>query len=367
MCHAIPWPSDFGGVQDIFHSIVALHRNNVKIHLHCFTKDMQADTGPLQDYCVDIHLYKRKTGILKASAKLPYIVNTRKSKALLTRLSTDTFPILIQGIHSTYVLKDLANTDRRIAIRLFNVETKYYKSLAALETNILKKAYYNAEARLLKKYEADLAKKYTMLCISDSDCHYYKVVFNAIEAKFLPAFTGHSEVNAKEGIGKYILYQANLSVNENNAIANWLVEKIAMQISFPVIIAGKNPNEDLKSAAKKQSNVELIANPSEEKMLDLITNAHILMVSSYNNTGVKLKLLNALFSGRHCVANEAGVAGSGLETLVNIAEDDDTSITLIEKLIQQPFTETEIKKRAMMLFKIYDDSKNVQSICDLLL
>ena len=368
VCHTIPWPADFGGVQDIFHSIVALQNKNVKIHLHCFTKDMQASTGPLKDYCENIYLYKRTTGLLKASAKLPYIVNTRKSKALLRRLNEDNFPILIQGIHSSYALKDLDTSDRKIAIRLFNVETKYYKSLALLETNILKKTYYNSEARLLKKYEADIAKKkYTMLCISDSDCQYYKVVFDAVDAKFLPAFTGHFNIKTKEGKGEYLLYQANLSVNENSAIAIWLVQKIAAQISIPVIIAGKNPTDNLKSTAKNKTNVQLIANPSEEKMLDLIANAHILIVPSYNNTGVKLKLLNALYNGRHCVSNEAGIAGSGLDSLVNIAEDDESTITLIEELIQQTFTEEEIKKRATKLFKIYDDSKNAQSICDLLL
>ncbi len=367
VCHTIPWPADFGGVQDIFHSIVALHNKNVKIHLHCFTKDIQASTGPLQDYCENVHLYKRKTGLLKASAKLPYIVNTRKSKTLLKRLNADKIPILFQGIHSTYELKKLVNADRKIAIRLFNVETKYYKSLASLETNLLKKTYYNSEARLLKRYEADIAKKYTMLCISDSDCHYYKVVFDAADAQFLPAFTGHLKVTAKEGKGQYLLYQANLSVNENNAIATWLMQKIAARLSIPVIIAGKNPTDNLKSTVKKQTNVELIANPSEEKMLNLIKNSHILMVPSYNNTGVKLKLLNALFNGRHCVTNEAGVAGSGLESLVKIAEDDESTIAVIEDLILQPFTEEEIKKRAVMLFKIYDDSKNAQTICDLLL
>lgn len=367
ICHTIPWPADFGGVQDIFHSIVALHNQHVKIHLHCFTKDMQASLGPLQDYCENVHLYDRKTGLLKASSKLPYIVNTRKSKALLQRLNADNFPIFIQGIHSSYVLKDLSIANRKIAIRLFNVETKYYKSLASLENNILKKAYYNSEARLLKRYEADIAKKYTMLCISDSDCHYYKVVFDAVDAQFLPAFTGHLNVKAKEGKGQYLLYQANLSVNENSAVATWLVQKIAAGLSIPVVIAGKKPTDNLKSTVKKQTNVELIANPSEEKMLDLITNAHILMVPSYNNTGVKLKLLNALFNGRHCVTNEAGIAGSGLENLVNIAEDDESTIAVIEDLILQRFTEEEIKKRAVMLFKIYDDSKNAQTICDLLL
>jgi hypothetical protein len=365
--HIIPWPADFGGVQDIFNCITALHRKGVRIHLHCFTKDLSASLGPLEDYCESIHLYKRKTGLLQVSTSIPYIVNSRRSKTLVSRLQEDNYPILVQGIHCTHFLKYISNNNRKIAIRLFNVETNYYDSLAKLEISFFKETYFKTEAKLLRNYEAIIAKKYLMLCISDYDRSFYGAEFKAKNAMFLPAFTGHTESTATIGTGDYLLYHGNLSVNENHSIAKWIIEKIADNVSLPVKIAGKNPNARLQKIAKKKTNVEIIANPTDVEMKILIAEAQIHLLPSYNNTGVKLKLLNALFAGKYCITNPAGVVGSGLEQLVHIANSDAESIQLINELQKKLFTQEDKTDRSEALAQLYNDNKNAAIICGLLL
>lgn len=365
--HIVPWPADFGGVQDIFNCIIALNRQGVRIHLHCFTKDLSASLGPLENYCESIHLYKRKTGILNISASIPYIVNSRRSNELVNRLKENNYPILVQGIHCTHLLKYISNDDRKIAIRLFNVETNYYNSLAKLEISFFKETYFKTEAKLLKKYEAIIAKKYLMLCISDLDKNFYNTQYQATNALFLPAFTGYTEPTATTDTGDYLLYHANLSVNENHSIAKWIIEKIAYNISISVKIAGKNPDVRLQKIAKKKGNVELIASPTDEEMKILIAKAQIHLLPSYNNTGVKLKLLNALFTGKHCITNPAGVIGSGLERLVHIANSDEESIQLINDLQTKPFTKEDKLARSVALTQLYNDDKNAVIICGLLL
>ncbi len=367
ICHTVPWPADFGGVQDIFNSITALHRQGVRIHLHCFTKNMNVSIGPLQNYCEEIHLYKRKTGIKNASTTLPYIVNSRRSKKLVSRLELDKHPLLIQGVHCSLVLKKIGVSQRKIIIRLFNVETNYYNSLANLEKHLGKKIYYRAEAKLLKTYEANLAKQYSILSISETDRLFYKENFNANNVRFLPAFTGNKQLNSKKGTGTYILYQANLSVNENDAIAKWLIQKIAPAISFPIKIAGKNPSDRLLKLASDLDNVEIIGNPNIDIMQELIIDAQINLVPSFNNTGVKLKLLNALFMGRHCITNAAGAAGSGLESLVHFAESIPQTLQLIDELKNRSVTTEEMEERKNLLAQMYNDDKNALTICDLLL
>ena len=48
----------------------------------------------------------------------------------------------------------------------------------------------------------------------------------------------------------------------------------------------------------------LVANPSEMEMQDMIAKAQINILPSFNNTGIQIKLLNALFNGRHCLVNK---------------------------------------------------------------
>ncbi len=363
----VPWPADFGGVQDIFNCIVALHRQGVLIQLHCFTNAMDADPGPLKKYCDAIFLYKRKIGIRSLSATIPYIVKSRTSAQLDIKLAKDNFPILIQGVHCSALLNNLILQNRKIAIRLFNVESNYYAALAKLEKSWWKKFYYKIESKLLKRYERKVAAFGNILCISKTDQQFYHEQLAAKSAYFLPAFTGFTQSKTKAGLGDFILYQANLSVNENEAVAIWLVNNIADHISLPLVIAGKRPGRILLHHAEKKPSVKVIANPGKETMEALTADAQINLVHSYNTTGVKLKLLNALFYGSHCVGNLASVAGSGLESLLELAENDSETIEAINRLSQQPMEPEKISERTKALSQIYNDDKNANFIRELLL
>ena len=67
-------------------------------------------------------------------------------------------------------------------------------------------------------------------------------------------------------------------------------------------------------------------------MQDLISKAQVNILPSFNCTGVKLKLLNALFNGRHCIVNQDAVEGTGLESTCHIATGADDVRCLLTKL-----------------------------------
>src|SRR5690606_4744798 len=104
----------------------------------------------------------------------------------------------------------------------------------------------------------------------------------------------------------------NLSVCENETAAIWLLAKVFSKIQIPVVIAGKDPSPRLKRIAARRCHSCRIENPGEQQMKDLIAKAQINVLPSFNRTGIKLKLLNALFNGRHCVVNEATAEQTGL-------------------------------------------------------
>lgn len=359
--HDVPWPVDYGGVADLFYKIKALHSFGIKIHLHCFTSDRPVQKI-LDKYCVSVNYYQRKKGLSGISLRLPYIVQSRSDQTLLKNLQADHHPVLLEGIHCTYFLQNDQLKNRRILVRLHNVEYKYYRQLAKLEKSLTKKLYFNIESRLLKKYEQGLANKAVFCCVSSKDMEVYTNEFNAGNIHFLPVFLPWEEVSTTSDRGDFCLYQGNLSVNENEKAANWLLQKIFNDLDIPLVIAGKNPSAKLKALIESKPNVKLISDPSEAAMQDLIQKAQVNILPSFNNTGVKLKLLNALFNGKHCVANKAAVEGSGAATFCSLAQSPTEFKTSIRNLFDTELTAEKIRQRNAGLKEVYNTEKNIQKL-----
>jgi hypothetical protein len=105
-----------------------------------------------------------------------------------------------------------------------------------------------------------------------------------------------------------------------------------------------------------------VENPSEHEMNDLIKKAQVNILPSFNRTGVKLKLLNAIFNGRHCLVNKAGIIGSGIEPLCEMAETAEDFTIKIKQLFYQDFTESMLQDRTKILKETYDNQKNVETV-----
>lgn len=363
--HDVPYPVDFGGVFDLFHKIRTLHAKGLKIHLHCFTYK-RPPQPELEQYCESVNYYPRERSIRKFSFSIPFIVNSRSGQNLISNLLKDDHPVLLEGIHCTYPLYRDALKDRKVVVRLHNVEYAYYHQLARNESNLLKKWYYQRESRLLKKYEAIIAKKSCLLAVSKQDVETYRHVFGAADIHYLPVFTPFASASGKAGKGCFCLYHGNLSVNENERAALWLLKEVFSKLDLPLVIAGKGPSAKLEQLAHRQQNTCLVADPSEAEMADLVDKAHVHILPSFNNTGVKLKLLNALANGRHCLVNAAAVAGSGLEGYCHIAVDASSFADQLTSLYDTPFTEEEIQKRKELLQREFNNEVNADRLMQFL-
>ena len=357
----MPYPVDYGGVFDLFHKIRSLFYAGVKIHLHCF----EYGRGPqpaLEEYCVEVNYYDRHEGHKGFSHRLPYIVCSRSNAQLLDRLLMDEYPILLEGIHCTYLLNDDRFNDRNIVLRLHNVEYQYYRQLYQAEKSLLRKLYYLHESNLLRQYEQRIAPKVKILAVSSRDEECYRQEFGATDIETLPVFLPFRQIESKEGTGCFCLYHGNLSVAENEQVVVWLLKKVFAQLEMPFIISGKNPSARLERLTEQYPHACLIANPSEEEMHDLIAKAQVNILPSFNCTGVKLKLLNALYNGRHCIVNKGAVQGSGLESVCHIAGGADEIRCYIAELFARPFRREDIEARQKVLEGIYDPRENLQRL-----
>ena len=360
--HEVPWPADFGGVFDLFYKIKSLHQAGIKIHLHCYT-NRRLEQSLLNRFCESVEYYPRIKKISFFQNLIPYIVQSRRSDALLQNLLKDDYPILLEGIHCTYHLyKDLLN-QKSVYVRLHNVEHRYYKQLFSHERNFLKKTYYLFESALLYRYEKRIVSKTPCWTVSETDWNYFlQKRYHGKQVSFLPVFIPWNEIQSTQGKGNYCLYHGNLSINENEEVANWLINSVFSQIKIPLVIAGKNPSAVLKKKVYENTHICLVENPSDFELNDLIKKAQINVLPSFNTTGVKLKLLNALFNGRHCLVNTAGAAGSMLEGLCHFADTDEDFRNQIKLLYEQEFGNDAIEERKQKLPLIYNNQQGAEKI-----
>ena len=359
ICLNVPYPVDYGGVFDLFYKLPALQAAGVNIHLHCFNYG-RGEQSELTKYCASVNYYERREGHKSISTTLPYIVASRKNEDLLNNLLQDDYPIFMEGVHCTYLLNDERFAKRRKFVRIHNVESQYYHDLYQSTTSILKKLYFWRESKLLKIYEASMVTKANAFWgVTHKDVAYFRSDYHCKTIDYLSLYLPPDwEVKGLTGIGNYCLYQADLSVVANEKAAIWLLEKVFSKIEIPFVIAGKNPSEKLQRLAHSHLHTCIVINPSEKEMQDMIAKAHVNILPSFHTTGIKLKLINALYNGRHCLVNTATVDGSGLESLCHIANTADEFIAVIQSFEHSPFTEADLQLREAALKGMFDNAAN---------
>lgn len=348
VCLDAPSPPDYGGAIDLYYKIKALAQAGRKIILHYFSYKKSRGVKGIEDYCEAVYAYNRKNILSSFATGLPYIVASRISNKLITRLNEDAHPILLEGFHCCGLLPYLKGRGRSIVCRVHNNEAAYYHQLQKAENNLLRKAYFNLEGKKLARFQYQLERNLPLACISEDD-HNYFLQQGFSHSFFLPAFLPWQEITCKTGRGNYCLYHGNLSVSENVKAVEWLLQAVFRHLEVPIIVAGKSIPETMLKAWRHQKNVSFVNHPSEAAMKQLVENAQVHVLPSFNSTGVKLKLLHALFNGRHCLINKAAAGGSRVETGVFLAESAPEFQQQIIRCMSLPFLEKDKDLRRQIL------------------
>ncbi len=359
----VPYPANYGGVIDVFYKAKALAGAGVKVHLHCFEYDRKR-APELEQLFHSVDYYKRNISKKYLFKRYPYIIETRNSARLVENLLKDDYPILMEGIHTSMLLLEKRLKNRKRLVRTHNIEHDYYTNLSRAETDPFKKYYFYTEAGKLKKFEKVLASADHLVAISQKDFQHFSKRFKNVS--YIPAFHPHKKVESLTGQGSYVLYHGNLSVPENSDVVRFLLTEVFNDLNIPVIIAGLNPSRTLQNMAGELSNVKLVANPNDENLKNLIKQAHVNISITGQATGMKLKLLNALYNGRFCVVNDKMLSGNGLDVLCEVANDVRSIKKQIVRLMQREFTLEMKDSREATLTKLYNNGNNVARLIELI-
>ena len=353
----VPYPADYGGAIDVYYRIKALHQLGYKITLHCYEygRGMQSH---LEEITEKVHYYQRPKRLLQVFSKRPFIVETRKSTELLQRLLADTHPILLEGLHSTWVLENPKIQQKITIVRTHNIEHEYYGALAD-KSGFLKRIYFRQEAKKLEDYESILKYASFILCICEGDVHHSKKINPNVNV--LPASIPEISDSGYQETDRYALFHGNLSVVENVEAVKWIIEHIWKkdQSILPLKIAGKNPSEQFIRYVA-EAGMEIIPNPSQTDLDELLQKARIHVLVSDQSTGVKLKLLHALETSGHVLVNSQMVEGTDLGGVSIVCQTPDEFLLNIKEKQDHNLTVLEFENRLSFLKMKYDTVENCQ-------
>ncbi|MGB5242027.1 MAG: hypothetical protein WBN16_06695 [Lutimonas sp.] len=358
----VPYPPNYGGVVDIFYKIKALHDLGVQIYLHAF-ESRNSKNQDIEAYCKKVFYYERQNTALKTLTLTPFIVSSRSNKKLIENLEAINAPILFEGLHTTYPLVKNSFKNRIILIRTHNIEHHYYQGLVKNETNAFTRAFFYIESLKLQYFERILKKANYILTISKADEKYFHQKFGD-SVRFLPPFHPNKGVSHPSKKGYFALFHGDFRIAENQRSISYLYE-VFSKVDYPLVIAGDldySPIDIKTSTNKKISFIQL---ENEDQLKELLKRAHVNVFPAFQKSGIKLKLINALFLSRFALCHPNIVEGTGLEGLCEIAHNKSEFIKQMYRLIDEEYSEEEILKREEILNE-YSCLENAQSIINLI-
>jgi hypothetical protein len=349
------FPTNYGGIIDVFYRAKTIKDQGFYVILHCFYKG-EINEGDYSQIANEVYFYKRESSFLNQFSLLPFIIKSRQSKELLKRLKENNYPILLEGHHCCDTLLDTQIDNKRISVRIHNHEVEYYSLLAKNERNLLKKYYYKLESFKLELFEKQLKKANHLYCLTEKDQAHYKKIHPS--TFFWRIGVDTTIIESSDKIVNQVVYIGNLSVNENIEAVDYLINFWKKKsIQTPLLIAGKNPDQLLVNKIQNQKNVKLFANPTDDKINELLAESKFNIALSFQETGMKIKIIHNLLKGNICLANEMMVKNLDIKNYVTLF----TFENLKEILENAILNSDEIKNRKRVVQKMYDLKDNFKN------
>lgn len=360
----VPFPPNYGGAIDVFYKLKALIKAGYSIILHTFLYDGKRSVE-LEEMCETVYYYKRDTSLLSQMSMNPFIVQSRKNEKLIEDLLKDNYPILFEGLHTCAFLNDIRLRNRKKYVRMHNIEHDYYRMLAIQSSWGIKKVFYYLESLKLRRYQSILQYAERILPISQTDTDYLKKMFPKKDVRLLRCFFDDSSVITEVSSEKYILYHGNLAVAENVTAAMFIMKEVIPLLStdHKFIFAGRNPSPVILSEAVKHTNISVIANPDERQMNNLLYNAAVNILITFQPTGIKLKLLNTLCKSRgYCLVNSEMLQGNDLACFCKVANNAREMSSAIDFLMDKSKEDINLEERIKGVSKLgYNDISPIVS------
>lgn len=353
-----PFPPNYGGIIDVYFKIKALQELGFKIHLHCFVSKIPTSSEELQAVCEAIFFYKIAVNPILLLSKIPFSVLSRNNKELLKNISKTQAPVLFESLKTTFLVHSDQLKNHYKILRLHNIEQDYFNGISKSETSFLRKILFFLESKKYQHYEKVIRKFNQVITLSHFENDYISQKFN--NSVFIPVFHGNQNVLPLKGMGSFALYHGDLNTSDNKETVRFLVAVFKEIPDYKLVIASGSNGKFVRNLIQNHSNIEFVTLLNFGHLQQLLQEAHMAISWSFQKSGTKLKLINALFNGRFSIINEYIVDDSIVSDLCIQVATKDQLIDTINELKNRPFTD--FLKRKAVLEVYLNDQKNAELI-----
>ncbi|MBN3050468.1 glycosyltransferase [Pectobacterium brasiliense] len=339
-----PYPPNHGGRMDIWNRLKFLSLSGLYIDLIVTAEkndNLQFEAEVLK-YVKNIFYVPRVVDCFFALKGIPYQVASRKKLSKITFNSSYDW-VMLESEAVSYVLSSVKAN--KIALRVHNNESVYFKSLYSSERNFLKKIYYFIESKIYSTHTKKIKKiSNVILNISqDENCFDINDKSLMTESFFIPPHVDVSTfLKPMKRNGANVLFIGNLFTANNLCGLRWYIEEVhpllVRNISgYKLIVAGNTRGLELPDFLKKHDE-SIILYESPKDLSDIYAQGTVFINPMLSGAGVKLKTIDAIAAGLPVVSTAVGAEGLGLidEKHYFMANDSNFFYTAIKSVVNNP-------------------------------
>lgn len=218
----------------------------------------------------------------------------------------------------------------KIVLHQHNCEYLIWKRYATFEKNKLKKVALLNQAWRIKVYEQEICKRANTILAAPNDIEEL-VKIGAVKTKFYETYhLGDDELltlpNLKFDTSKNaLLYIGTLSWEANIDGLIWFYNEIWQIVkqqnpTIKLYIVGKNPDERLQAIAAKDK--QIILTGFIKDVEPYFQKCNVFITPLRFGSGIKVKVINALYRGIPCVTTSIGTEGLKTKDGIDIFSKD---------------------------------------------
>ncbi|MDA8153961.1 MAG: glycosyltransferase [Acidithiobacillus sp.] len=343
IAHDIPYPPTHGGRVDMWRRLNLLHKNGAEIFLVTWSyQTVDEDSRrALASICSKFYVlpirktWKHRLPRLKYLATLPLYEAIRAVRPNCWRDIRDSLEeflptiIWLDGLYGGTLALELSDHLKiPIYYRTHNIEHRYMQILSEeASTNRARLAAWIGCWRLLSFEEKIMNSSVHIFDVSIDDASFW---FSKGYRKvtYLPPIAPLISNNYDIIKPTYdIVFLGNLHVANNKSGVKWLLEEIMPEVwrnrpATTLLVAGSNPSEQLARLGEKDNRITLVADPDDA--IETLLMGYVLINPVRKGSGVSIKTIDMLATGRPFVSTPQGIMGLHPKTRKYIHVGNDT-------------------------------------------
>lgn len=321
----------------MWNRIVALSRRGVgmrlvtwsdeevaKEHLECLRGHIESVSVHPRNRAphLALHPYYPTTVASRALSRTAYEAELGAARAASPDL------VFLDGLFGAILATSLArDLDLPLVYRSHNVEHRYMRELMAVEGRPIKRTVMKANVFRTRAIERQVRARSSLVYdISEEDRGSWRENGTANKSSKVLGYYLHPD-HVFPAVGEDsrgdidVLYVGNLHSVNNAFGLRWFVAEVAPTLKgLRMVVAGARPRPGLRSVLES-GGIELVADP--EEVSPLYNRARVLINPIWHGSGVNIKMIEMLATGRPVVSTSPGTRGLAGRLLRHVSVADD--------------------------------------------